>query len=103
MKPPDDPFLAYEPSDEQPFDDRRLSHLLRRTAFGLTPQRLSGWLGRKVSDVIDWLFNFDAEDDPFEKLVDGLEGFVNLNHPQSVASYWYYLMVNTPHPLQARV
>jgi uncharacterized protein (DUF1800 family) len=36
-------------------------------------------------------------------MVDGLEGFVNLTEPRSVASYWFYRMLNTPHPLQERV
>ncbi|HEX8523348.1 MAG TPA: DUF1800 domain-containing protein [Tepidisphaeraceae bacterium] len=100
---PADAFAPFVPTEEQPFGAQRLGHLLRRTTFGATPERLSKFAGKSPADVIDWLFDFDPEEDPFQQFVDQLEGFVNLNQSQSVASYWYYRMLNSPQPLQERL
>jgi len=103
LQPPSDWKKPYGPSEQQPFDERWLCHLLRRTSFAPTPQRLRGWSDRKPAEVLDALMDYDPAEDPFDKLVEDLEGFVNLNQSQSVASYWYYRMLNSPHPLQERV
>jgi uncharacterized protein (DUF1800 family) len=58
---------------------------------------------KTVGGVIDWLVEFDPSDDPFASMVEGLEGFVNFTRSDSVASYWFYRMLNSPHPLQERV
>jgi uncharacterized protein (DUF1800 family) len=101
--PQADDLHLYFPSEAQPFDQRRLNHLLRRTAFGTTPARATDLQGKNLTEVLDWLFDFDTDQDPFQQLVDQLEGFVNLNQVNSVASYWYYRMLNSPHPLQERI
>ena len=103
IRPPADPFAQFVPSDAAPFDTRRLCHVLRRCAFGVTPQRLERFEGKPPGDVIDWLLEYDPRHDLFEGLVDGLEGFVNFTEPRAVASYWFYRMVNTPSPMQERI
>ena len=100
---PSDPFSPFVASDADPFDTKKLCHLLRRAAFGPTVKRLDDGRDKSVSQVLDGLLNFDAEDDPFESSVESLEGFVNFTEPRSVASYWFYRMLNSPHPLQERV
>src|SRR4051812_39678765 len=84
-------------------DDRHLCHLLRRGAFGPSDALLEKLSGKSLDKVLDWLFEFDVENDPFDQMVDSLEGFVNLNRGDAVASYWFYRMLNTPRPLQERV
>ena len=101
--PPDRPFEPFAPSTSDPFDTRRICHLLRRTSFAATPQRVEAAAKKSPAQVIDGLLNFDAENDPFDSLVSGLEGFVNFTQPASVASYWLYRMVNSPQPLQERI
>src|SRR5829696_446814 len=103
LQPPADPFAAFVPSNDQPFDERWLCHLLRRAAFGVTPERMKKWSGKASADVIDWLLDYDPSEDPFDALVNELEGFVNFTRESSVASYWLYRMLNTPHPLQERI
>jgi hypothetical protein len=103
VKPPDNPFAAYTPTADEPFDTRRLCHLLRRCAFGVTPQRLAANKSKSPGEVIDGLLNYDPENDPFEVMVTGLEGFVNFTNAGAVASYWYYRMLNSPQPMQERV
>ena len=105
MKPalPENPFAPFVATDVEPFDQRRLCHLLRRASFGPTPKRLAEMKGKTVAETIDWLLEFDPADDPFASMVDGLEGFVNLTQSGSVASYWFYRMLNSPHPMQERM
>jgi uncharacterized protein (DUF1800 family) len=93
----------YEPSASEPWDTRRLCHLLRRAAFGPTPGRIEKFKSRDVYEVVDWLLEYDPETDPFEGAVDELEGFVNFTRSDAVASYWYYRMLNSPQPLQERL
>src|SRR5213082_2843340 len=91
------------PPAEQPFDTRRLCHLLRRTAFGVTPKRLADLRGKKPAEVIGWLLDFDPADDPIEGQVESLEGFLNFTEPRAVASYWFFRMLNSAHQMQERV
>ncbi len=93
------PYLA----SDRPLDSRWLNHLLRRAAFGTTPARTTQLQGKNLTEVIESLFDYDTTQDPFAPLVDQLEGFVNFNQTASVASYWYYRMLNSPHPLQERI
>ena len=58
---PAKPFEAYVPSSDQPFDIKKLAHLLRRTAFGLTAERLDRFGGKSPSEVLDWLFTYDPK------------------------------------------
>ncbi|MEO6437224.1 MAG: DUF1800 domain-containing protein [Tepidisphaeraceae bacterium] len=101
--PPTDPFSPLVPSADAPLDTRLVCHVLRRCAFGATPERLARFKDKSPADVIDWLLEYDPAGDPFESLVDGLEGFVNLTQPNAVASYWFYRMLNTPSPMQERI
>ncbi len=101
--PPERPFEEYGASEADPFDTRKLCHLLRRTTFGVTPKRLAQFKGKSSKEVVAALLNYDPANDPFEAMVEGLEGFVDLTQSQSVASYWYYRMINSPQPVQERV
>src|SRR5438874_10324996 len=100
---PANPFEPLVPSDADPFDTRWLCHLLRRAAFGPTVQRLETWRSKSPAQVVDWLIDYDTKSDPIEDSVENLEGFVNFTEPRSVASYWFYRMLNSPHPMQERI
>src|ERR1051325_7729835 len=93
-KPPERPFDPFVPSAADPFDTRRLCHLLRRTSFGVTPARIESNKDKKPGDVVNALLDYDVDDDPFDSMLDNLEGFVNLTQAQAVASYWFYRMLN---------
>jgi len=44
---PADPFAPFVPSDAERFDTRRLCHLLRRAAFGVTSKRMTDLRDKK--------------------------------------------------------
>jgi uncharacterized protein (DUF1800 family) len=103
MKTPDQPFEKFEQTGAEPLNERRLCHLLRRTSFGVSPKKLAAMKGKSADEIIDSLLDFDPMVDPFESMVNELEGFVNFTLANSVASYWFYRMLNTPHPMQERI
>src|SRR5438876_3821900 len=87
---------AYVPSQEQPFDQRWLSHLLRRCAFGVTVERLEKFKSKKPREVVDWLLDYDIEQDPFNEQLEQVVGLFTLNSPQAVQDWWFHRMLNTP-------
>src|SRR3954469_16556889 len=103
FQPPADQFAPFEPSKQQPFDERWLCHLLRRAARASTGDPLKQFKGKPPAEVIDSLTSYDPEKDPFDDLSTELEGFANLDLPNTVASYWFYRMLNSPQPLQERI
>jgi uncharacterized protein (DUF1800 family) len=102
-KPPENPFAPYVPSKVEPFDNRRLCHLLRRCAFGVTVDRLDKGKAKEPFEIIDWLLEYDPQNDPFEGAASELEGFINFDSSSEVASYWFYRMMNSPQPFQERM
>ncbi len=102
-QPPSDPFASFAPSNEQSFDDKWLGHLLRRAGLGATAARLDAYSG-KLAEAIDWLFNYDPDQDPLNPLLEQLQGFVTpLTNVQQVQDWWAFRMLNTPRPLQERI
>jgi uncharacterized protein (DUF1800 family) len=101
--PPRDPFSPFAATESDPFDTRLRCHLWRRTAFGATPRRLESTRTKNPGEIVDSLLNYDPADDPFEQSAESLEGFVNFTQPSSVASYWFYRMLNSSHPMQERI
>ena len=98
---PYDPFV---PTQNDPFDNRWLGHLLRRTAFGLTAERMDRFAGKSPSEVLDWLFAYDPNDDPMNPLLDQLEGFMSpFTKPDAAQQWWVYRMLRSPRPMQERI
>ena len=103
VSPPDRPFDAYEPSDQEPWDARRAGHLLRRAGFGASPDTLRQSIEAGPGKSLDGLFNFNADDDPFNHLLDQGAGLVSLRENNQAAEWWIFRMLNTPRPLQEKV
>jgi hypothetical protein len=101
---PAKPFEAYVPSSARPFDNKKLAHLLRRTAFGLTAERLDRFGGKSPSEVLDWLFTYDPNDDPLNHLLDQLDGLITpFTKPEAAQQWWTYRMLKSPRPMQERI
>jgi uncharacterized protein (DUF1800 family) len=103
--PPSDPFSPFAPSADQPFDHRRLCHLLRRAALGISPQRLQDFAGQSPSQVIDTLTAYDPSDDrPYAELLADLGGSLSPIYNATDAQKWWLMrMLDTPRPLQERI
>jgi uncharacterized protein (DUF1800 family) len=102
-QPPSDPFAPFSATADEPWNLRRACHLLRRAGFGPTDKMLGAMLKQSPSDAVDSLFAFDVADDPFNGMIEQMEGLFNLNQVESVQRWWIYRMLNTPRPLQEKL
>lgn len=105
-QPPENPFEPFAPSDAEPWNARRIGHLLRRVAFGANSQRMQTCREKGPGPAVDWLFEFDPKSD-----VGGLNAFLKnatglydiRQSPVLVAQWWFHRMMHTPAPLQERL
>jgi len=103
LSPPSDPFREFEPSADQPFDDRWTNHLFRRAAFGANADELDRFAGKEPSHALDYLFNYDPADDPMAKQFNELVGFINPNNPGDIQNWWLHRMLHSEHPMQEKI
>src|SRR5438270_12294653 len=103
ISPPSDPFSPYVPCNEQPWDLKRVNHLLRRVCFGPSYDRMEKMLKQSPSDAIDWLLDFDPTVDPFDGLLEQMEGLFNVKNPDEVGRWWVYRMIYSPNPAQEKI
>jgi hypothetical protein len=54
----------YVPTDEHPWDDRRASHLLRRTIFGPTPAEIDSAVRSSPDAIVEQLLTEQQLPDP---------------------------------------
>ncbi len=104
--PPDKPFDPFQPSDAEPWNARRIGHLLRRAAFGASAQRMQLCKERGPDGSVNWLLEFDPASD-----VGGLNAFLQQaqalydirQSPVYAAQWWFHRMIHTPAPLQEKL
>ena len=101
--PPKDQFEPYVPSDDSAWDTPKAGHLLRRLTFGPTRQRLDALLKLSPGEAIDSLLDYDPEKDPFEGMLEQMEGLFNLRDVGQVQQWWIYRMVHSPQPAQEKL
>jgi hypothetical protein len=103
--PPDQPFAPFVPSSKEPFDHRRLCHLLRRAALGISPDRLAACSGKSPSQIVGELTGYDAENDPFDKLLGGLTGSLSvISRAEDAQRWWLMRMLDKDaRPFQERI
>ena len=105
-QPPANPFEPYAASEAEPWNARRVGHLLRRAAFSPSAERLKLCKEKGPGGSIEWLFAYDPKSD-----VGGLNAFLAQasgiydirQSPALVAQWWFHRMIHTPAPLQERV
>lgn len=105
IQPPADPFAALIPPADAPFDHRRLCHLLRRAALGISADRLREFAGRSPVQIVDALTSYDGNDDrSYAEMMRGLSGALSVIHSADEAQrWWIFRMLDTPRPLQERM
>ena len=104
--PPDRPFEPFQPDNDHKWTTRFAGHLVRRAAFGASPERLKVAKDKGPGAAVDWLFDFDPHSD-----VGGLNAFLKQaaglydirRSPEMVAEWWFHRMIHTPAPLQERI
>ncbi|MEM8873936.1 MAG: DUF1800 domain-containing protein [Planctomycetota bacterium] len=97
------PFDVFEPTDGDPWDVHKAGHLIRRCAFGATPDELNTAVADGTTKTIDALFNFDPEDDPHNHLLEEMGEVFRLDNHRRVQEWWVFRMLRTDRPLQERI
>jgi uncharacterized protein (DUF1800 family) len=94
----------YRPSDEAPWDLRRVGHLYRRTTFGATHAQLQDALKKGPPEVIDSLLRGGDGQEKFDRqTADLARSIVRVNNGQQLRAWWLYRMLYTPHPLREKL
>ena len=103
QQPPNDQFAPFAPSEDEPWNVVRANHLLRRIAFGPTRERLDAILKLSPGGAIDSLLDYDPKKDPFEGMVEQMEGLFNLRDIGQAQQWWIYRMIYSPQPAQEKI
>jgi uncharacterized protein (DUF1800 family) len=101
--PPKDQFEPYVPSDSDPWDVPKVGHLLRRLTFGPTRSRMDAMLKMSPGEAIDSQLDYDPDKDPYEGMLEQMEGLFNLRDVSQVQLWWLYRMLFSPQPAQEKV
>ena len=100
-----DPEVAWKPwapSDREPWDARRVRHLLRRAGFGGTAAQVKQCVGLGPSETIDWLLGkkdprgLERFEEDSAQLASAVRAGGNIDR---IAAWWLHRMIHTPSPL----
>ena len=102
-----DPTIAWqtwEPSDEEPWDNRRASLLHRRAGFGSTQEELRATLSLRPKEAIANMVRSESgnisEMDAFESdSAELAKAVLATSDVKQLAAWWLHRMLNTPTPL----
>ena len=105
-QPPEDFATAFAPDAANPFSWKWAGHLLRRAAFGPTPDKLRDAVAKQPGQVVDELFAYDPATD-----IGGLNAFLEQasalydirRGAHMVVEWWFHRMIHTPFPAQERL
>ncbi len=102
-----DPHWAWEPyrpSDQSPWDIKKVGHLYRRASFGATWTELEMALRDGPEKAIETLLAGGPDQDKFDAETAKLaESIARANNGQQASAWWLYRMLYTPHPLREKL
>jgi uncharacterized protein (DUF1800 family) len=94
----------YKPSEQAPWDVRRVGHLYRRAAFGATAGELEAGLKNGPDKTIAALLSGGPGQDKFDADTAGLADSISRsNNGRQASAWWLYRMLYTPHPLREKL
>src|SRR5678810_71472 len=82
-----------------------IEHLLRRAGFGASPADLASFDGKSMSDVVDYLLNFEDQPDDVDtnignpayvSVFNRAGGFQPNTNIEDARQRWLFRMVHTP-------
>jgi uncharacterized protein (DUF1800 family) len=105
------PWAPYEPSPQEPWDLRKVSHLHRRAGFGANWAELARDLKAGPAKSIERLLQPSNEDRQFRQVADALksavgasaESFGRAGDPRAARVWWLYRMAYGDDPLGERL
>src|SRR5262245_8066056 len=93
----------YRPSEESPWDIRKVGHLYRRAAFGATWAELQAGLKAGPDKLITDLLQGDSARPEFDGEGDLAKLIVKANSGELARAWWLRQMLESPHPLREKM
>jgi len=106
---PEVAWAPWEPSEAEPWDERRAAHLFRRAGFGASDKDLKRAVAMTPEALIDSLFSSSGDPssvDPSEFEAESktlADAILAAREPQSLSSWWLHRMLNSPEPLREKM
>lgn len=100
-------WSVWQPSQKQPWDIKRVKHLLRRSGFAPDWKTIQAGLSNGVEKTIDQVLDFGPQDEStqqFESLAKTIgEAAVGADSADRLRAWWIFRMIMTPKPLEERL
>lgn len=94
----------WEPDSQESWEVRRVNHLLRRAAFGATPELIQQALREGPQKTIDRLLEGDPSAAARGALIADTGRLIARNDDrQALAGWWIYAMLHSGHPLREKL
>lgn len=94
----------YQPSDQSPWDLKKVGHLYRRAALGASWPELQAGLQLGPEKAIALLLEGGPKQDEFDQLTSPLAAsLARANNGLQARAWWLYRMVYSPHPLREKL
>jgi uncharacterized protein (DUF1800 family) len=95
---------AYVPSDQSPWDEKKVGHLYRRASFGATHAELQAGLKLGPEKLVDALLKGGEGREEFEKQTSSWGKTVaEANNGPQLRGWWLYRMLYSPHPAREKL
>src|SRR5205809_50208 len=98
---PAEAWKPWTPSDEEPWDRKRVAHLYRRAAFGATPAEIDAALKDGFAKTLDRILA--GESDAADRLELLTETGKFYTEPGNLRVWWLYAMIEGGHPLREKL
>lgn len=101
-------WQAWEPSSDEPWDNRRAALLHRRAGFSATQEELRATLSMRPDEAVAKMVRDDTSDSTvliaFEKdSAELAKSVLATSDAKQLASWWLHRMLNTPSPLREKM
>jgi uncharacterized protein (DUF1800 family) len=94
----------YRPSDQEPWDLKKVGHLYRRTAFGASWSELEAALKAGPEAAVTRLLEGGPGADEFDRsTAERVPSIARANGGAQARAWWLYRMLYTPHPLREKL
>src|SRR5262249_17646550 len=106
MIDPKQAWAPYAPSDDNPWDQKKVGHLYRRAGFGATAAELDAGVKDGHAKTIARMLAGDGESDDFTRTSEFMasERSMPPGAPQGrLSAWWLDRMLKTRHPLREKM
>lgn len=95
---PEEAWQPFQPDGQNPWDERRAMHLMRRAAFGCSRHDLRPIVDQGLDATVDWLLDESSAVEFDRQMEQTARILATGNDGNGLAAWWLLKMVQTPAP-----